>query len=229
MRRPSSGSPGTGFQTQMNQLSPRLYALPVLAMVAVVAASNVLVQFPVELRLGSVKLADFLTWGAFTYPFAFLVNDLTNRRLGSYAARRVVLAGFIVGVVVSTYLASPRVATASCTAFLVGQLLDIAVFSRLRRGLWWRGPLAASLLGSALDTLIFFSLAFAPVFAGLDFWSGRPDGSLGMPAALLGLGGTVPLWISLACGDFLVKFLAAELLLAPYRILMGPLLQPQPA
>ena len=213
----------------MKQISLRLYGLPVLAMVAVVAASNVLVQFPVELQLGPVNFADFLTWGAFTYPFAFLVNDLTNRRLGAYVARRVVLAGFTAGVVVSAYLASPRVATASCTAFLIGQLLDIAVFSQLRRGLWWRGPLAASLLGSAIDTVIFFSLAFAPFFAGLDLWSGRPDGSLGVPAALLGLGGMVPLWTSLACGDFLVKFLAAGLLLAPYRLLMGPAMQPQPA
>lgn len=213
----------------MQQLSPRLYALPVLAMVVVVAASNVLVRYPVEATLGPVNFADFLTWGAFTYPFAFLVNDLTNRRLGAGAARRVVLAGFIVGVIVSAYLASPRVATASCTAFLIGQLLDIAVFSRLRRGIWWRGPLLASLMGSAIDTLIFFSLAFAPVFAGLDLGFGRPDGSLGMPAALLGLGGPVPLWTSLACGDFLVKFLAAGLLLAPYRMLMGSAMQAQPA
>lgn len=202
--------------------SARTYLLPVLAMVVVVAASNVLVQFPVAARLGSLKLADFLTWGAFSYPLAFLVTDLTNRRLGAGVARRVVVAGFVVGVLVSAYLASPRVATASCTAFLVGQMLDIAVFSRLRRGIWWRGPLLASLIGSALDTLIFFSLAFAPLFAGLDLWFGRPDGSLAFPAQLLGVGALVPLWISLAAGDFSVKFLAAGVLLAPYRLLMGP-------
>jgi uncharacterized PurR-regulated membrane protein YhhQ (DUF165 family) len=205
----------------------RIYLLPVIAMVAVVAASNVLVQFPVQASLGSVNLGDFLTWGAFTYPFAFLVNDLTNRRLGPAMARRVVLAGFAVGVIVSAYLASPRVATASCTAFLIGQLLDIAIFSRLRRGLWWRGPLIASLMGSAIDTLIFFSLAFAPAFALLDLGFGRPDGSLPFPAALLGIGPQVPLWVSLAAGDFSVKFLAALVLLAPYRLLMGraPLMQ----
>ena len=200
----------------------RSYLLPVLAMVVVVAASNVLVQFPVAARLGPLNLADFLTWGAFSYPFAFLVTDLTNRRLGAAMARRVVVAGFVVGVVVSAYLASPRVAAASCTAFLIGQMFDIAVFSRLRRGIWWRGPLLASLLGSALDTLIFFSLAFAPLFAGLDLWAGRPDGSLAFPAQFLGVGALVPLWISLATGDFSVKFLAAGVLLAPYRLLMGP-------
>jgi len=205
----------------MNRMPLRNYLLPVLAMVAVVAASNVLVQFPVQASAGSVNLGDFLTWGAFTYPFAFLVNDLTNRRLGPSVARRVVLGGFAVGVIVSVYLASPRVATASCTAFLVGQLLDIAIFSRLRRGVWWRGPLVASLTGSAIDTLIFFSLAFAPVFAGLDLGFGRPDGSLPMPGALLGVGPQVPLWTSLAAGDFSVKFLAALVLLAPYRLLMG--------
>ena len=203
------------------------YLLPVLAMVAVVAASNVLVQFPVGAKIGPLNLADFLTWGAFTYPFAFLVTDLTNRRFGPAIARRVVIAGFIVGAVASAYLATPRVATASCTAFLVGQLLDIAVFSRLRRGIWWKGPLAASLCGSAIDTLIFFSLAFSPLFAGLDLWFGRADGSLAFPAPLLGIGAMVPLWISLAAGDFSVKFLAAGILLAPYRLLMGPM--PQPA
>jgi len=203
------------------------YVLPVLAMVAVVGASNVLVQFPVAARLGPLNLADFLTWGAFTYPFAFLVTDLTNRRFGPSIARRVVVAGFIVGAFASAYLATPRVATASCTAFLIGQLLDIAVFSRLRRGVWWKGPLAASLCGSAIDTLIFFSLAFSPLFAGLDLWFGRADGSLAFPAPLLGIGAMVPLWISLAAGDFSVKFLAAGILLAPYRLLMGPV--PQPA
>jgi uncharacterized PurR-regulated membrane protein YhhQ (DUF165 family) len=205
----------------------RPYIVPVLAMVAVVAASNVLVQFPVAAKLGPLNLADFLTWGAFSYPFAFLVTDLTNRRFGPAIARRVVIVGFIVGALVSVYLATPRVATASCTAFLVGQLLDIAVFSRLRRGIWWKGPLAASLCGSAIDTLIFFSLAFSPLFAGLDLWFGLADGSLALPAPLLGVGAMVPLWISLAAGDFSVKFLAAGALLAPYRLLMGPM--PQPA
>ena len=110
-----------------------------------------------------------------------------------------------------------------------GQLLDIAVFSKLRRGAWWRGPLLAPLLGSAVDTLIFFSLAFSPLFAGLDLWFGRPDGSLAFPAPLLGVGMMVPLWLSLAAGDFSVKFLAAGILLAPYRALMGPMPQPQVA
>ena len=207
----------------------RQFAVPMLAMVAVVTASNILVQFPVAAQLGPLKLKDFLTWGAFTYPVAFLVSDLTNRRFGPAMARRVVVAGFVVGVIVSACLASPRVAAASCTAFLVGQLLDITVFSRLRGRAWWMGPLLAPLLGSAIDTLIFFGLAFSPLFAGLDLWFGRPDGSLAFPAPLLGIGALVPLWVSLAAGDFSVKFLAAGALLAPYRLLMGPLPRLQPA
>lgn len=198
-------------------------------MVAVVAASNVLVQFPVAARVGPLNLSDFLTWGAFSYPLAFLVTDLTNRRFGPAIARRVVLAGFMAGIVLSAWLASPRVAGASGTAFLVGQLLDILVFSRLRGRNWWLPPLLAPLFGSALDTLLFFSLAFSPLFAGLDLWLGRPDGSLAFPAPLLGVGVLVPLWLSLAAGDFAVKFLAAGVLLAPYRLLMGPVRQLQAA
>lgn len=193
----------------------------VIAMVAVVAASNFLVQFPVSLRLGPLNLADFLTWGAFSYPFAFLVTDLTNRHFGPGIARVVVVIGFAVGVTLSIYLATPRVAAASGTAFLIGQLLDIAIFSQLRAKVWWLPPLFAPLIGSALDTLIFFSLAFAPLFAGLDLAFGHADGSLAFPAPLLGVGMMVPLWASLAAGDFSVKFLAAGLLLAPYRVFMG--------
>ena len=198
-------------------------ALAALAMVAVVAASNILVQYPVQIRIGALNLADFLTWGAFSYPFAFLVTDLTNRHFGPAIARRVVVAGFVVGVALSVYLATPRVAAASGTAFHVGQLLDIAIFSRLRARVWWLPPLFAPIMGSTIDTLIFFSLAFAPIFGGLDLWFGMADASLPMPARLLGIGGMVPLWTSLAAGDFAVKFLAAGLLLAPYRVLMGSL------
>jgi uncharacterized PurR-regulated membrane protein YhhQ (DUF165 family) len=197
----------------------------VLAMVAVVAASNFLVQYPVAIRLGPLNLADFLTWGAFSYPLAFLVTDLTNRHFGPSMARRVVVAGFVVGVALSVYLATPRVATASGTAFLLGQLLDIAIFSQLRARIWWLPPLFAPILGSMIDTLIFFSLAFSPFFAGLDLWFGHTDGSLAFPAPLLGLGPEVALWVSLAAGDLSVKLIAALLLLAPYRMLMGPVMQ----
>jgi uncharacterized PurR-regulated membrane protein YhhQ (DUF165 family) len=191
------------------------------AMVAVVTASNILVQFPVQADLGPIHLGDILTWGAFTYPFAFLVSDLTNRADGPRRARLVVLVGFVAGLALSFYLSTPRIAIASGTAFLVGQLLDIALFSRLRNRFWLLPPLSASLLGSLIDTALFFSLAFAPVFAGIDVLFGRADTSLGMMAPWLGVGSDVPLWLSLATGDFAVKFLAALLLLAPYRLLMN--------
>ena len=215
------------------------FVAAIAAMVVVVTASNILVLYPVQANLGPINLADLLTWGAFTYPFAFLVTDLTNRYDGATRARQVVVVGFVVAVALSFYLSfnplpwnaggaaatTARIATASVTAFLVGQLLDISVFSRLRASRnWFLPPLAASLLGSLLDTAIFFSIAFAPIFAGVDAFFGREDGSLGFAAPFLSIGPEVPLWFSLATGDFLVKFLAALLLLAPYRMLMGKLM-----
>lgn len=211
----------------------------VAAMVVVVAASNILVLYPLQVQVGSVNLADMLTWGAFTFPFAFLVTDLTNRYDGARMARLVVLVGFLVGLGLSFYLSynplpwnaggdpatTQRIALASATAFLVGQLLDIAVFSRLRASkAWFLPPLAGSLFGSLIDTAIFFTVAFAPALAGIDALFGMSDNSLGFPAPWLGVGPEVPLWTSLASGDFLVKFLAALLLLAPYRVLMGKLM-----
>lgn len=195
--------------------------LAVLAMVVVVTASNILVQYPVDAQLGPLNLKDLLTWGAFTYPFAFLVTDLTNRYEGANWARIVVVVGFVFALGLSAYLSTPRIAIASATAFLIGQLLDIAIFSRLRNRFWLVPPLTGSLIGSAIDTLVFFSIAFAPVFGFIDLAFGREDGSLGFGAPWLGLGPEVPLWTSLATGDFAVKFLAALLLLAPYRALMG--------
>lgn len=215
----------------------------VAAMVVVVAASNILVLYPFAVQLGTVNLADLLTWGAFTFPFAFLITDLTNRYDGPAKARLVVLVGFLVGLGVSFYLSynplpwndggmpatTQRIALASAAAFMVGQLLDIAVFSRLRTARsWFLPPLIGSLFGSMIDTAIFFSLAFAPALVGIDTLFGLADGSLGFPAPWLGLGPEVPLWVSLASGDFLVKFLAALLLLAPYRALMGRI-RPLPA
>lgn len=209
------------------------------AMVVVVAASNILVLYPLQAHLGSVSLADLLTWGAFTFPFAFLITDLTNRYDGPRNARLVVLVGFLVGLGLSFYLSynplpwnpeggpatTQRIALASAAAFLTGQLLDIAVFSRLRANKsWFLPPLAGSLFGSIIDTTIFFTVAFAPALAGIDALFGLEDGSLGFPAPWLGVGPDVPLWTSLATGDFMVKFLAALLLLAPYRALMGRLM-----
>jgi uncharacterized PurR-regulated membrane protein YhhQ (DUF165 family) len=197
------------------------FALAVAAMIAVVTASNILVQYPVQADIGPLHLGDVLTWGAFTYPFAFLVSDLTNRADGPRRARLVVLVGFVVALGLSAYLSTPRIAIASGTAFLVGQLLDIAVFSRLRNRFWLIPPLSASLVGSLLDTAIFFSLAFAPAFAFIDALFAATDSSLG-------IGAPVPLWLSLATGDFSVKFLAALLLLVPYRLLMNAVMPLRP-
>lgn len=189
----------------------------VAAMALVVVASNILVQYPFN-HLG---FGEILTWGAFTYPVAFLVNDLANRRYGKSVARRVVIAGFIAAVILSVWLATPRIAIASGTAFLTGQLLDIQVFDRLRRQSWWKAPFMATVFGSLLDTLMFFTLAFAPVFAGVDAAFGMQDGSLGFPATLFG--SEVPLWAALAFGDFCVKMLMGVLALIPYGALLNVL------
>ena len=164
--------------------SPRAAWLPVAAVAFVVVLSNWAVQFPIN---------DWLTWGAFTYPVVFLVTDLTNRALGPAAARRVAWAGFAVAVAVSLLVAPWRIALASGTAFIVAQWLDIRVFNSLREMSWWRAPLLGSLLASAIDTLIFFYLAFA---------------------------GTALSWLHLAAGDLGMKWLMALLLLAPYRALL---------
>ncbi|MET4636707.1 MULTISPECIES: VUT family protein [Kaistia] len=186
-------------------------------MAAVVVLSNILVQYPVEAMVGRLALADLLTWGAFTYPFAFFVSDLTNRRYGPRVARIVVLVGFVCAVLVSFKLATPRLAIASGTAYLFGQLLDISLFARLRRQAWWRAPLAASVVGSVVDTAIFFTLAFAPFAAFLG-----PNDSFALESApLLGvLSVASARWMSWALGDLTVKLCAALLLLAPYRALM---------
>jgi uncharacterized PurR-regulated membrane protein YhhQ (DUF165 family) len=197
------------------------FLVAVAAMVVVVAASNFLVQFPVAFQLGDINVGDILTWGAFTYPVAFLVTDLTNRAFGPARARLVVIAGFAVAVVLSIWLATPRIAIASGTAFLLAQFLDISIFHRLRNGAWWQAPIFSSLVSSALDTILFFSLAFAAPFAALDTMFGREDGSLAFPAPLLGVGPEVELWVSLGVGDFLVKLVLAVLLLAPYKTLRG--------
>ena len=190
----------------MLNLSFRRLVVPVLAMTLVVVASNIFVQYPFE----PFGLGDYLTWGAFSYPVAFLVTDLTNRRFGATTARQLVIVGFIIAVVLSVWLATPRIALASGTAFLVGQLLDITVFNRLRRQSWWHAPLAGSVVGSALDTALFFSLAFA----------GIEDMSVPVPV----FGVILPLWQSLAIFDFAVKMLVALLALIPYGALMSAIL-----
>jgi queuosine precursor transporter len=194
----------------------------VFAMATIVVASNILVQFP---------LGAFLTWGALTYPFAFLVTDLTNRLEGPAAARRVVLAGFATGVACSFVgtqimgefgpLVTWRIAIGSGLAFLCAQLLDIAVFNRLRQGSWWKAPLVSTLMSSTLDTAIFFTVAFS---AALTLLEPANDVSWATaPSALLGFGPEAPFWVSLAVGDWLVKLLLALVALLPFRLAVAKL------
>ena len=205
-------------------LSKRYTLVYVALMTLVVVASNVLVQFPVQASLGAINLADLLTWGAFTYPFAFLVTDLTNRQYGPRIARLVVAAGFVVGVALSWYLSQPRIAIASGSAFLLGQLLDISVFNRLRRQSWWQAPLAGSMLGSILDTALFFSFAFAPAFS---VFGPNDDFATGLAPVLGVLTAEAPRWVSWALGDLSVKVLFALILLMPYGALMS-VVKPMP-
>ena len=205
-------------------LTQRYTLVYILLMTSVVVASNFLVQFPVQGTLGGIVLGDLLTWGAFTSPFAFLVTDLTNRQYGPRVARIVVAAGFVVGVALSWYLSQPRIAVASGLAFLIGQMLDISVFNRLRRQTWWKAPLAGSLLGTVVDTTLFFSIAFAPAFAVF----GPNDAFAIESAPVLGLLMTeAPRWISWALGDLAVKVVFALVLLMPYGALMS-VLKPMP-
>lgn len=178
----------------------RRLALPILAMGLVILAANILVAHPLRVSVMGIDLANWITFGAFAYPAVFLVTDLVNRFSGPGDARRVAVAGFAIGVLLSLLLAEPRIAMASGSAFLLAQLMNITVFDRLRRGRWWRAPLISSLVASALDTGLFFALAFA---------------GTGLP------------WISLALGDFAVKLLMAGALLPLFRAITA--LSPRPA
>lgn len=196
----------------------RIKTYGVLAMAIVVVASNILVQHPI---------GQWLTWGAFTYPLSFLVSDIVNRLSGASAARRVVYAGFVVGLVCSWIgtqitgefgpLVTLRVAVGSATAFLIGQLLDIGVFNRLRQSVaWWKAPFVSTLFGSTIDTAIFFSIAFS---AGLVWIEPGNDVSWAAePMPLLGLGPMVPFWVSLAVADWLVKVAVDVVALLPFRL-----------
>ena len=160
------------------------------SMALVVLASNYLVGKPIN---------DWLTWGAITYPFAFLVTDLANRLHGAGAARRVVVVGFALGVALSLFV-DTRIALASGTAFLVAQLVDVQLFDALRARRWWVAPALSTVLGAVLDTALFFSLAFA---------------GTGLP------------WVTWALGDLGVKWTVAALSLLPYRLLVGRLSVPR--
>ena len=166
-------------------------------MALVVSLSNYLVQFPVNY----MGLQDIFTYGAFSYPIAFLITDLTNRRYGKTVARKIVYIGFILGVALTLYfstnfsnLISKRIVIGSGTAFLIAQLIDVQVFDRLRKKIWFVAPLVSSLIGSCIDTFLFFSIAFY---------------------------GTEVNWISLSFGDLFAKIFVALVMLIPFRILLS--------
>ena len=211
----------------MNESNPGLMRLlpSVIAMALVILISNILVQVPVDHVVNisgrSFNLAELLTWGAFTYPVAFLVTDTTNRIHGMQAARKVVYIGFSLGVTLSLItaigiardvaqthgiatltalttnedaFAMLRIALASGTAFIIGQMMDIAIFDKLRTATWWKAPTVSSFFGSISDTAIFFSLAFA--------------------------GSSLP-WVNWALGDFSMKILMVAMLLYPFRLMVN--------
>ena len=204
----------------MNRLLPGI-----IAMAATVVASNILVQF---------LFGQWLTWGAFTYPIAFLITDLMNRFYGPVLARRVVLIGFVVGVgcsligtqIMGEYgpLVTWRIAIGSGIAFLTAQLLDVTIFNTLRNATWWKAPLASTLIGSSVDTALFFTIAFAAFLAPIEpandvSWAGEI-----LP--ILGAGPDAPLWISLALADWCVKLSLALLALIPFRLIVRKYLPP---
>lgn len=188
----------------------------ILAMAAIVVASNILVQFPI---------GNWLTWGAISYPFAFLVTDVMNKVYGPAAARRVVLAGFLIGVLCSVVAAgldatTMRIAIGSGTAFLIAQLLDVSIFNALRDGRWWRAPLVSSVICSAIDTALFFGIAFSAALPA-DMNTGWSNEAV----PLLGQGPVTALWVSLAVADWLFKLCLAVLALVPFRIIVRNLLR----
>jgi len=181
----------------MIKIGDSFFFILALSMALVVSLSNYLVQFPVNY----FGLQNILTYGAFSYPIAFLITDLTNRRYGKIFARKVVYIGFILGVVLTLYfstnfsnLISKRIAIASGTAFLIAQLLDVKIFDILRKKKWFVAPLTSSLIGSCVDTFLFFSIAFY---------------------------GTKVNWITLSFGDLFVKIFVGLLMLIPFRILLS--------
>lgn len=222
MIRGPSAAPLSKRKTIMTRILPG-----VIAMATIVVAANILVQFLI--------LDGLLTWGAFVYPLAFLVTDLMNRIYGAAAARRVVFVGVIVGIICSligtqitlqgdgfTYPAvAVRVAIGSATAFLISQLLDVAVFNRLRDGSWWKAPLGSTLVSSTVDTVIFFSIAFAAVFNGFGTLAAEEVIWAQEAVPFLNTGPLVPLWVSLAVADWGVKIVVALMALVPFRIIVG--------
>ena len=177
----------------------KLFLILSFLMGVIVLLSNYLVQFPIKYY----GLEEILTYGAFSYPVAFLITDLANRSYGKLIARQIVYIGFVIGIsftlLFSTNFAdliSVRIAIGSGTAFLVAQLLDVQIFDRLRRKKWFIAPITSSLIGSTVDTFLFFSIAFY---------------ATGIP------------WVTLSLGDLAVKIFVALIMLIPFRLLLGTL------
>jgi len=180
----------------MIKIERRFFFILAFSMDLIVALSNYLIQFPIKY----LNLQDLFTYGAFSYPIAFLITDLANRRYGKIIARKIVYIGFILGLVLTlcfstdfSNLISKRIAVGSGTAFLIAQLLDVQVFDKLREKVWYVAPLVSSLIGSFIDTFLFFSIAF--------YGSGVN-------------------WITLSFGDLLVKIFVALMMLIPFRLLI---------
>ena len=177
----------------------KLFLLLSFLMGAVVLSSNYLVQFPIKYH----GLEEILTYGAFSYPIAFLITDLANRSYGKMIARKIVYIGFTIGISFTllfstnfTDLISVRIAIGSGTAFLVAQLLDVQIFDQLRKKKWFVAPLTSSFIGSTVDTFLFFSISFY---------------ATGIP------------WVTLSLGDLAVKIFVALVMLIPFRLLLGTL------
>ena len=180
----------------MFRIENRFFFILAFLMALTVVLSNYLVQFPVHY----MGFQDLLTYGAFSYPIAFLITDLSNRRYGKNTAKNIVYLGFKLGVILTFYfstnysvLISIRIAIGSGTAFLVAQLIDINIFDKLRKKIWFAAPLVSSLIGSSIDTFLFFSISFY---------------------------GTNVNWITLSFGDLFVKILVALVMLIPFRLLL---------
>ena len=181
----------------MIKIENRFFFILAFSMALIVALSNYLVQFPIKY----MGLQDLFTYGAFSYPVAFLITDLANRRYGKTIARKIVYVGFVFGIILTLYfstdfsnLISKRIAIGSGTAFLIAQLIDVQVFDKLRKKVWFVAPLVSSIIGSVIDTFLFFSIAFY---------------------------GTGINWITLSLGDLFVKLLVALVMLIPFRILLS--------
>ena len=181
----------------MIRIENRFIFILAFLMALIVVLSNYLVQFPVHY----MGFQDLLTYGAFSYPIAFLITDLSNRRYGKNTAKKIVYLGFILGVILTFYfstnysdLISVRIAIGSGTAFLFAQLIDVNIFDKLRKKIWFAAPLVSSLIGSSIDTFLFFSISFY---------------------------GTEVNWITLSFGDLFVKIFVALIMLIPFRLLLS--------